>query len=128
MTFTKWPRLGLVACFVGMGDALISSMGFATNSAFIPILVGKGHLIISGKFNHPSICVGVRQSGSHVCMFKHNDMKHLEGLLCEVISQGQPKTHRPWKKFLVIVEGLYSMEGTMVNLPRIIELKKYKVC
>jgi serine palmitoyltransferase len=52
----------------------------------------------------------------------------LESLLREVISQGQPKTHRPWKKILVIVEGLYSMEGTLVNLPEIIELKKkYKV-
>ncbi|KIM64663.1 hypothetical protein SCLCIDRAFT_1213177 [Scleroderma citrinum Foug A] len=114
----------LVARFVGMGDALISSMGFATNSAFIPALVGKGCLVISDEFNHASIRVGVRQSGAHVRMFKHNDMKRLEGLLREVISQGQPKTHRPWKKILVIVEGLYSMEGTMVNLPRIIELKK----
>lgn len=61
-------------------------------------------------------------------MFKHNDMKSLESLLREVISQGQPKTHRPWKKILLIVEGLYSMEGTMANLPAIIELKKkYKV-
>jgi serine palmitoyltransferase len=60
-------------------------------------------------------------------MFKHNDMSSLESLLREVISQGQPKTHRPWKKILVIVEGLYSMEGTLVNLPRIVELKqKYK--
>ena len=61
-------------------------------------------------------------------MFKHNNMKSLESLLREVISQGQPKTHRPWKKILVIVEGLYSMEGNLVNLPAIIELKKkYKV-
>jgi len=45
-------------------------------------------------------------------------------LLREVISQGQPKTHRPWKKILIIVEGLYSMEGTLVNLPAIVALKK----
>lgn len=42
----------------------------------------------------------------------------------QAISQGQPRTHRPWKKILVIVEGLYSMEGTIVNLPDIVELKK----
>ncbi|KAG6329151.1 hypothetical protein ID866_9938 [Astraeus odoratus] len=114
----------LVARFVGMEDALISSMGFATNSTFIPALVGKGSLVISDEFNHASIRVGVRQSGAHVRMFKHNDMNNLETLLREVISQGQPKTHRPWKKILVIVEGLYSMEGTMVNLPKMIELKK----
>ncbi|KAH9474590.1 Serine palmitoyltransferase 2 [Psilocybe cubensis] len=114
----------LVAKFVGMEDALISSMGFATNSTYIPALVGKGCLVISDEFNHASIRFGVRISGAHVRMFRHNDMRALEALLKEVISQGQPKTHRPWKKILVIVEGLYSMEGTLVNLPAIMELKK----
>jgi serine palmitoyltransferase len=56
-------------------------------------------------------------------------MESLESLLREAISQGQPKTHRPWKKIILLVEGLYSMEGTLVNLPRVMELKKrYKVC
>ncbi|PPQ99309.1 hypothetical protein CVT24_009177 [Panaeolus cyanescens] len=114
----------LVAKFVGMEDALISSMGFATNSTYIPALVGKGCLVISDELNHASIRFGVRISGAHVRMFKHNDMKSLESLLREVISQGQPKTHRPWKKILVVVEGLYSMEGTLVNLPGLMELKK----
>lgn len=118
----------LVAKFVGMEDALISSMGFATNSTFIPALVGKGCLVISDELNHASIRFGVRISGASVRMFKHNDMDALETLLRESISQGQPKTHRPWKKILVIVEGLYSMEGTLVNLPKVIQLKKkYKV-
>ncbi|KDQ54167.1 hypothetical protein JAAARDRAFT_136140 [Jaapia argillacea MUCL 33604] len=115
---------GLVAKFVGMEDSLISSMGFATNSTIIPALVGKGCLVISDELNHASIRFGVRLSGANVRMFKHNDMADLESLLREVISQGQPKTHRPWKKILIIVEGLYSMEGTLVNLPRIMELKK----
>ncbi|KAF7301165.1 Serine palmitoyltransferase 2 [Mycena indigotica] len=114
----------LVARFVGMEDALISSMGFATNSAYIPALVGKGCLVISDELNHASIRFGVRLSGAHVRMFKHNSMKSLEKLLREVVSQGQPKTHRPWRKILVIVEGLYSMEGTLVDLPRLIQLKK----
>lgn len=118
----------LVANFVGTEDALISSMGFATNSTIIPGLVGKGCLVISDELNHASIRFGVRISGAGIRMFKHNNMKSLESLLREVISQGQPKTHRPWKKIMVIVEGLYSMEGTMVNLPAILELKKkYKV-
>ncbi|KAF9026818.1 serine palmitoyltransferase 2 [Hymenopellis radicata] len=114
----------LVAQFVGMEDSLISSMGFATNSTFIPALVNKGCLVISDEFNHASIRFGVRLSGASVRMFKHNDMNSLESLLREVISQGQPKTHRPWKKILLIVEGLYSMEGTMVNLPVVMQLKK----
>ncbi|KAL6306906.1 serine palmitoyltransferase 2 [Sparassis latifolia] len=114
----------LVARFVGMESSLISSMGFATNSTIIPALVGKGSLVISDEYNHASIRFGVRLSGANVRTFKHNDMQALEALLREVISQGQPKTHRPWKKILLIVEGLYSMEGTMVNLPVIMELKK----
>lgn len=118
----------LVARFVGMEDSLISSMGFATNSTYIPALVGKGCLVISDELNHASIRFGVRLSGAQVRMFKHNDMRSFENLLREVISQGQPKTHRPWKKILVIVEGLYSMEGTLVNLPKILELKqRYRV-
>ncbi|EIW53578.1 serine palmitoyltransferase 2 [Trametes versicolor FP-101664 SS1] len=114
----------LIARFLGMEDALVSSMGFATNSTIIPALVSKGCLVISDELNHASIRFGVRLSGANVRMFKHNDMKALEDLLREVISQGQPKTHRPWKKILLIVEGLYSMEGTMANLPVIMELKK----
>ncbi|KAJ7508767.1 serine palmitoyltransferase 2, partial [Mycena galericulata] len=117
----------LVARFVGQEDALISSMGFATNSSYIPAIVSKGCLVISDELNHASIRFGVRLSGADVRMYAHNDMKSLESLLREVISQGQPKTHRPWKKILLIVEGLYSMEGTIVDLPRIMELKrKYK--
>lgn len=119
----------LVAKFVGTEDALISSMGFATNSTFIPALVGKGCLVVSDELNHASIRIGVRFSGADVRTFKHDDMKSLENLLRDAISQGQVKTHRPWKKILVIVEGLYSMEGTLVNLPAIVALKKkYKVC
>jgi serine palmitoyltransferase len=119
----------LVAKFVGQDDATIVSMGFATNSTVIPAVVGKGCLVISDELNHASIRVGVRFSGASVRMFKHNNMKSLENLLREVISQGQPRTHRPWKKILLIVEGLYSMEGTMCNLPAILDLKrKYRVC
>lgn len=118
----------LIAKFIGHEASLLTSMGFATNSTTIPALVSKGCLVISDEFNHASIRFGVRLSGAQVRMFKHNDMAALEQLLREVISQGQPKTHRPWKKILLIVEGLYSMEGTLVNLPAIMELKKrYKV-
>ncbi|KAF8523655.1 serine palmitoyltransferase 2 [Gautieria morchelliformis] len=117
----------LVAKFIGSEDAIIASMGFATNSTTLPALVGKACLVISDELNHASIRFGVRLSGAHVRTFKHNDMKSLETLLREVISQGQPRTHRPWKKILLAVEGLYSMEGTLVNLPAIMQLKaRYK--
>lgn len=53
---------------------------------------------------------------------------HLEEVLREQIAEGQPRTHRPWKKIIVIVEGIYSMEGELCKLPEIIAVcKKYKV-
>ena len=117
----------LVAKFVGKQSSMVFSMGFVTNACAFPALVGKGCLIISDELNHASIRFGARLSGAMIEMFKHNDVNDLERLLREVISQGQPRTHRPWKKILVVVEGLYSMEGTMCNLPGLVRLrKKYK--
>ncbi|CAO3673917.1 unnamed protein product [Rhizopus microsporus] len=113
-----------VAQFVGKEDAIVVSMGFATNSTTIPALVNKGCLIISDELNHSSIIFGVRLSGASVRVFKHNNMVDLKNVLREAISQGQPRTHRPWKKILVIVEGLYSMEGSIVNLPELLKLKR----
>ncbi|CAH1764766.1 2213_t:CDS:2 [Entrophospora sp. SA101] len=101
----------LVARFVGKSAAMVISMGYATNSTTLPALVSKGCLIISDELNHNSIVFGSRLSGAFVRVFKHNNMEDLENLLKECISQGQPRTHRPWKKILLVVEGLYSMEG-----------------
>jgi len=117
----------LVARFLGTEDAMVVSMGFATNSTSIPAIASPGTLVISDEFNHSSIRFGARLSRSHIRSYKHNNMEHLESLLRECISQGMPRTHRPWKKILVIVEGLYSMEGTLLNLPDLMRLKrKYK--
>jgi serine palmitoyltransferase len=65
-----------------------------------------------------------------VCMqvFAHNDKDHLEALLRRSIAEGQPRSHRPWRKILIVVEGIYSMEGEQANLADIVALKKkYKV-
>jgi len=113
-----------IAQFVGKPAAMVFSMGFVTNAGSFPALVSKGSLILSDELNHASIRIGARLSGAVIRSFKHNDMADLEKLLREAIAQGQPRTHRPWKKILVAVEGLYSMEGTMVDLPGVISLKK----
>ncbi|KAH8801612.1 putative serine palmitoyltransferase 2 [Xylogone sp. PMI_703] len=113
-----------IAAFVGKPAAMVFSMGFSTNASSFPALVGKGDLIVSDELNHASIRVGARLSGAMITSFKHNDMADLEDKLREAISQGQPRTHRPWKKILVVVEGLFSMEGTMCDLPGLLELKK----
>lgn len=113
-----------IAQFVGKPAAMVFSMGFVTNAGSFPALVSKGCLILSDELNHASIRIGARLSGAVIRSFKHNSMSDLERKLREAIAQGQPRTHRPWKKILVAVEGLYSMEGTMVDLPGVIALKK----
>ncbi|KAK3399151.1 serine palmitoyltransferase 2 [Sordaria brevicollis] len=113
-----------IAKFVGKPAAMVFSMGFVTNAGSFPALVSKGDLIISDELNHASIRIGARLSGAVIRSFKHNNMEDLERLLREAIAQGQPRTHRPWKKILVAIEGLYSMEGTMCDLPGVLALKK----
>ena len=55
-------------------------------------------------------------------------MGDLERKLRRAIVDGHPRTHRPWKKILIVVEGIYSMEGSICQLPSVIALKKkYKV-
>uniref|UniRef100_A0A673BXQ0 serine C-palmitoyltransferase n=1 Tax=Sphaeramia orbicularis TaxID=375764 RepID=A0A673BXQ0_9TELE len=114
----------LVANFIGVESSMIFGMGFATNSMNIPALVGKGCLILSDELNHTSLILGARLSGATIRVFKHNNMHSLEKMLREAICSGQPRTHRPWRKILIMVEGVYSMEGSVVRLPEIIALKK----
>lgn len=99
-------------------------MGFATNSTNIPILVDKDCLLISDELNHTSLVLGSRLSGAKIQVFKHNDMQQLERILRKAVIEGEPRKRRPWKKILICVEGIYSMEGSMVNLPEVIRLKK----
>lgn len=88
----------MVANFVGVESSIVFGMGFATNAFVIPALVGKGCLVLSDDLNHSSIVTGVRASGAKVHIFRHNDVDHLEAVLKSRIAEGQPRTHRPWKK------------------------------
>lgn len=117
----------VIANFVGKDDSIIVSQGYGTNSSLFASLVDSQCLVLSDSLNHASIRFGIRLSGASVKVFKHNDMRDLEKIIRNEIAQGQPKTHRPWKKIIIAVEGLYSMEGNMVNLPEVVQLKeKYK--
>lgn len=117
----------LTAEFLGAEDSITFGMGFATNSLNIPTLFSPGCLVISDERNHASLILGIRLSGATVRVFQHNDVKDLERVLKKAIYYGQSKdskTHTPWKKICIFVEGIYSMEGSIVHLPEIIALKK----
>jgi len=117
----------LVAEFFGVDDSMVFGMGWATNSTAIPSLVGKGSLILSDSLNHNSIVAGCRSSGAKIRVFQHNNVKDLERQILKALGDGQPRTHLRWKKILIIVEGIYSMEGETSPLKEIVEIKnKYK--
>eukprot|EP00565_Helicotheca_tamesis_P006583 CAMPEP_0185736318 /NCGR_PEP_ID=MMETSP1171-20130828/27513_1 /TAXON_ID=374046 /ORGANISM="Helicotheca tamensis, Strain CCMP826" /LENGTH=631 /DNA_ID=CAMNT_0028406881 /DNA_START=197 /DNA_END=2092 /DNA_ORIENTATION=- len=114
----------IVARFLGKEAAISLNMGFNTNATTIPALVGKGDLLISDELNHTSIVNGARASGASIRTFRHNDTAHLEDILREAIVKGRPRTRRPWKKIMVIVEGIYSMEGEYCDLRNVVRVSK----
>eukprot|EP00611_Tribonema_gayanum_P020739 TRINITY_DN3852_c0_g1_i3.p1 TRINITY_DN3852_c0_g1~~TRINITY_DN3852_c0_g1_i3.p1 ORF type:complete len:510 (-),score=176.13 TRINITY_DN3852_c0_g1_i3:1864-3246(-) len=114
----------LVARFLGKEDAVVFNMGYATNSSGIPMLAGKGTLVVSDSLNHMSIVSGCRTSGAHIRVFKHNSCADLEAVLREAIVLGMPRSRRPWKKIIVMIEGIYSMEGEIVDLKGLVEVAK----
>jgi serine palmitoyltransferase len=116
-----------VASFVGKEDALIFGMGFATNTTNIPLFAGPGTLVVSDSLNHASLVLGCRASGATCEVFRHNDLEALENILRRAIRRGQDPTGKqyiPWKKILIVVEGIYSMEGEVLRLPEIVAIKK----
>lgn len=104
-----------LAKWVGMDDTLCISTGFTVNSGVIPQLVGKDDYIICDDRDHASIVDGRRLSFATQLRYKHNDMADLERVL---------KRCEPDKVKLIIVDGVFSMEGDLCNLPAIVELKK----
>ena len=107
-----------IAQFMGKEEALIYSTGFQTNLGTISALAGRNDIIIIDRMVHASIIDSVRLSFAEVVKFKHNDMKDLKDKL-----DGLPKK----KGKLIIVDGVFSMEGDLANLPEIVKLaRKYK--
>ncbi|OJJ03482.1 hypothetical protein ASPVEDRAFT_53871 [Aspergillus versicolor CBS 583.65] len=109
----------LVASYVGKQAAIVSSMGFGTNSSVFSTLVGEDCLVLSDELNHASIRFGARASGASIMTFKHNDLVDLETKLRNSIG-----SRRKWRKVLVVVEGLYSMEGSLCDLPGLVALRR----
>lgn len=114
----------VVARFLNKEDALVLNMGFNTNCTTIPALTCRGDLLISDELNHTSIVNGARSSGAAIRIFRHNDTEHLEDILRQAIIMGRPRTRRPWNKIMVIVEGIYSMEGEYCDLKNVVRVCK----
>lgn len=108
-----------LAAFEHKDDALCFSTGFTVNSGVIPSLVGRGDYIICDDRDHASIVDGRRLSFATQLHYKHNDMEDLERVL-QRLPQEAIK--------LIVVDGVFSMEGDLCKLPEIVELKHKYNC
>lgn len=108
-----------LAEFVGKDDALCFSTGFSVNAGVIAMVVGRGDYIICDDRDHASIVDGRRLSFARQLHYKHNDMDDLENILKSL----------PYDAVkLIVVDGVFSMEGDLANLPEIVELKHKYNC
>jgi len=94
--------------------ALIFATGYQTNLGTISALLGRRDAAILDKYDHASILDGCRLSFGHVEKYRHNDMKDLRRILEDTKNYGQ----------LIVVDGVFSMEGDIADLPSIVKLAK----
>ena len=104
-----------LAEFMKKEAALAFSTGFQTNQGIISTLIGKGDSVITDKLVHASIIDACRLTYGLVHRFKHNDMADLEKVLSSLDKDAGK---------LVVVDGVFSMEGDLINLPKVVELSK----
>ncbi len=97
--------------------SLVYQTGVAANSGLIPQLAGKGDLIISDELNHGSIIDGVRLSHAERAVYKHADMQELQRVLDEA-----DKRSSPYRRILIITDGVFSMDGDIAPLDEIAKL------
>jgi 8-amino-7-oxononanoate synthase len=105
-----------LAKLVGKDTSLAFATGYQANLGAISAIVGRGEYIITDKFDHASILDGCRLSAGKMLRYNHNNMEHLEKVLKKI--EG--------KNSLIVVDGIFSMEGDIANIPEIVGLaKKY---
>jgi glycine C-acetyltransferase len=106
-----------LAKFKDAEASLVYQTGFAANSGLIPQLVGKEDLIISDELNHGSIIDGVRLAHAERAVFKHADTQDLDRVLAEA-----EKHSPPYRRILIITDGVFSMDGDVAPLDKIAKL------
>ena len=104
-----------LAAFVGTERAVVFPCGYGTNASVFGHLCGAGDLILYDELAHNSIVQGTAGSAAGKRPFRHNDHMQLDGLLRDL----RPK----YRRVVVAIEGVYSMDGDFPDLPRFIEVK-----
>ncbi len=109
-----------IAAFVGAGASLCLVSGYLTNLTLVSHLLQSRDLLIFDELSHNSIVAGAAGSRATTLTFRHNDLDHLEEILA---AQRESHGH-----CLIVVEGLYSMDGDVPDLPRLLALKRRHDC
>ena len=105
-----------LADFIGVEDSIVMVGGHATNVTTIGHLFGNNDLVIYDSLSHNSILQGCFLSGASLVAFPHNDIQALEAIL-------RDRRHR-YQRVLIAIEGVYSTDGDIANLPQAIALKQ----
>jgi len=106
-----------IANFKHTEAAVTYSSGYATNLTVVSTMMGRGDYVYSDKLNHASIVDGCLMSGAEFRRFRHNDMEHLENLLKNAPADVAK---------MVIADSVFSMDGDIIDLPKMVELcRKY---
>ena len=105
-----------LAAAYGVDDAIVFVSGHATNVTVIGHLFGPRDLIVHDALIHNSVLQGIKLSGAHRLPFPHNDLGALDAMLAE--------QRRKFERVLIVVEGIFSMDGDYPDLPRLIEIKR----
>jgi glycine C-acetyltransferase len=103
-----------LALFKGTEATLVFQSGFAANSGIIPTITDERDLIVSDALNHASIIDGVRLSRAGREVYAHKDVDDLERILRNARATGGP--NGPWRRILVITDGVFSMDGDIAPL------------
>ena len=109
-----------IAAWKHTEDAIVCTGGWATNVAFVSCFARRGDLIVYDALSHNSLVEGIRLSEADRKVFDHNDLEQLEKILRKV--EGR------YNKVLIIVEGVYSMDGDIAPIPEFVRLKKQYQC
>ncbi|WPL19182.1 Putative pyridoxal phosphate-dependent acyltransferase [Thiorhodovibrio winogradskyi] len=111
---------GEIARILGTEDALVFVGGFGTNETLIGHLCARGDLILHDSLIHASVLAGARHSGATTRPFPHNQVAALETILSR-------ERHR-YRQVLVVIEGVYSMDGDLPDLPAYVRLRERYGC
>lgn len=108
-----------IARFKHTESALTYSSGYATNLTVISTMLGRHDYVFSDRLNHASIVDGCMMSGAKFVRFKHNDLNDLERVLEEAPASSAK---------LIIADSVFSMDGDIIDLPKVVELARKHHC